>query len=90
MPEYFYTLDIGAHHGKKLSRLAADLCRDDDVEAFAAQLLREAIDRAEEAYRKDLEEIGKEIATDQERLKPDRLSYDGDRDLNGEDDGIPF
>lgn len=53
MPDYFYTLDIGAHHGRKLSRLAADLCRDDDVEEFAAQLLRETIDRAEEAYRKD-------------------------------------
>lgn len=89
MPEYVYTLDIGARHGRKLSRLAANLCRDDDVEAFAAQLLREAIDRAEEAYRLDQDEIEKEIAADREHLKPDRLSYDGARDLTGEDDGIP-
>ena len=89
MPVSLYMLDIGVRHGKKLGRLAANLCRDDDVAAFAAQLLREAIDQAEDACRQDQDEIEKEIAVDRERFKPDRLSYDGDRDLHEEDDGSP-
>lgn len=84
MPEHCYTLDLGAHHARKLTRLAARSCRDDDVVAFATQLLREAIDRAEEACRKDQDEIDREIAVDQVRLKPDRLTYDGDWDLDDE------
>ena len=42
-PAYFVTLDLGQLHGPKLERLAAQESFD-DVEAFAAMLLRHAID----------------------------------------------
>jgi len=43
-PEYLYTLDLGETYGRKLEQLAA-MASYDDVEAFAAMLLRDAIDR---------------------------------------------
>lgn len=43
MAEYFYTLDLGEPYGPKLEELAAQASYD-DVEAFAALLLRDAID----------------------------------------------
>lgn len=46
MSEYFYTLDLGEEHGEKLQRLAA-FGGHDDIEAVAADLLCEAIRKAE-------------------------------------------
>ena len=82
-------LDIGVRHGKKLGRLAANLCRN-VIRGFAAQLLREAIDQAEDACRQDQDEIEKGDRRRPERLKPDRSAMTATGTCNGEDDGSPF
>lgn len=43
--EYFYTVDLGELHGRKMERLA-EKAGFDDVEAFAALLLAYAVDQA--------------------------------------------
>ncbi len=50
MDAYFYTLDLGPRHGPKLENLAA-LASYEDVEAFAAMILRHALDQLEEEMR---------------------------------------
>jgi hypothetical protein len=45
MVEYFYTVDLGEVHGRKLERLA-EKAGFDDMEAFAALLLAYAVDQA--------------------------------------------
>lgn len=57
--EYFYTLDLGAVYGEKLETLAA-FASYDDVEAFAAMLLRSAIDRLDQDMKAELARADKE------------------------------
>ncbi len=78
--EYFYTLDLGAVYGEKLETLAA-YSGDNDVEAFAAMLLRGAIDQLHQDMVADLDRAEKEANT------PKGGGRGGGTDM---DDGIPF
>ena len=46
MAEYFYTLDLGEKYGAKLQALAVQASFD-DIEAFAAMILADALDSME-------------------------------------------
>ncbi len=74
MIEYFYTLDLGHVHGPKLEEHAARACFD-DVEEFAAMILRHALDWME----RDL--------ADQAAWEEAEKEFLPGHDL---DDGIPF
>lgn len=94
MAEHFYTLDLGKTYGRKLHRLAAFHAQD-DLEDFAAALLRGALDRMEmqvnvEIYSLFEEEIEILQAIYKARnmavsKKPQHTNSD-----NPYDDGIPF
>ena len=74
MAEYFYTLDLGQPYGPKLEELAAQASYD-DVEVFAAMLLRFALDWLEQ-----------DLADAAAWEEAEKRSVPG-HDL---DDGIPF
>ena len=79
-PEYFFTVDLGALYGPKMVQAAAEASYD-DVEAYAALILRYALDYLDEAREAEEAQALKEA----ENTETPGENASGD--LN---DGIPF
>ncbi|MFC7702877.1 hypothetical protein ACFQXB_01560 [Plastorhodobacter daqingensis] len=80
MVEYFYTLDMGKTYGPKLQRLAVEAGYD-DVEAFAAMIVADAIDA--------IEACAMEMASSEDD-GPENGRAKGSDGRRMLDDGIPF
>ena len=59
-PEYFFTVDLGELYGPKMVEAAAEASYD-DVEAYAALILRYALDWLDETREADLAEATQEV-----------------------------
>ena len=84
MAEYFYTINLGETHGRKLERLA-ERASYDDLEALAAMMLAHAIDQWEEYERRQDEALAERL--DQPCFFDAGLMHDPIQFI---DDDIPF
>jgi hypothetical protein len=80
MTEYFYTLDLGETYGEKLQLMAVHASFD-DIEGFAAMILRHAL---------DVMELERQIEIEMTKISIAKYEFQKSISGTGTDDDIPF